>query len=163
MIRAMLAIMAGILCTVAGLRHASTLTKEAQRLRRWETILQHLLLLLRQGQLSIPEALLTCADEHTDADRLLRELVHQIQETPLTTLLNAFIHSNPEPTEQPLLARMFTRLGHGMQENRCQAVMQAAEEMQLLAQAAAQKAEKDVKLWQTLGMIGGLCLMILLL
>ena len=58
---------------------------------------------------------------------------------------------------------MFTQLGHGLQESRCRAVEHALEEIRLLAQAAARKAEKDVKLWQTLGLIGGLCLTILLL
>lgn len=163
MIRAVLAVMAGLLCSLAGLRYASSLSREALRLHRWEQILQHLSLLLRQGQLSIPEALLACADEHTDADRLLREMVQRLREAPLTSLAHAFHHCSSGGAEQALLARMFTHLGHGMLENRCRAVEQAADEMQLIAQSAAQKADKDVKLWQTLGLIGGLCLTILLL
>jgi len=35
--------------------------------------------------------------------------------------------------------------------------------MQLLAESASIRAEKDVKLWQTLGFTGGICLTILLL
>ena len=43
------------------------------------------------------------------------------------------------------------------------AVRQAVQELEFLAQGAAAKAEKDTKLWQTLGFIGGACLTILLL
>lgn len=163
MIRAVLAVMAGLLCGMAGLRYASSLSREALRLRRWEQLLQHLSLLLHQGQLSIPDALLTCADGQTEADRLLRDMVQRLRDAPLTSLAQAFKLCSPGGAEQALLARMFAHLGHGMLENRCRAVEQAAEEMQLLARSAAQKADKDVKLWQTLGLIGGLCLTILLL
>ena len=163
MIRAVLAVMAGLLCALAGLRPASGLSQEASRLRRWCQLLQHLALHLRQGVLSIPDALLACADGSTAADRLLREMVERIQREPLLPLVQAFSQCCPTWTEQPLLSRMFSHLGHGMQENRCLAVEQAAEEMQLLAEQSAAKAEKDVKLWQTLGLIGGLCLTILLL
>ena len=65
MIRAVLAVMAGLLCALAGLRHASGLSQEASRLRRWCQLLQHLALHLRQGVLSIPDALLACADGST--------------------------------------------------------------------------------------------------
>ena len=163
MIRAVLAVMAGLLCGLAGLRHASALSQEANRLRRWCQLLQHLALHLRQGVLSIPDALLACADGQTAADRLLREMVERIQREPLLPLAQAFSQCGANWTEQPLLSRMFAHLGHGMQENRCLAVEQAAEEMRLLAERSAAKAEKDVKLWQTLGLIGGLCLTILLL
>ena len=54
-------------------------------------------------------------------------------------------------------------MGHGSKDNRVLAVEQCTEEMRLLAEAAAAKAEKDTKLWQTLGFIGGACLTILLL
>ena len=163
MIRAVLAVMAGLLCGFAGIRHASSLSQEAIRLKRWEQLLKHLALHLQQGLLSIPDALLACADGSTAADRLLREMVQQIQKEPLLPIVQAFSRCCTNEKEQPVLTRMFTHLGHGMQENRRSAVEHAAAEMHLLAEQAAAKAEKDVKLWQTLGLIGGLCLTILLL
>ena len=163
MIRAVLAVMAGLLCGLAGMKHASSLSQEAARLHRWVQVLQHLSLHLRQGMLSIPDALLACADGQTAADRLLREMVQRIQREPLLPLVEAFSRCSANETEQPLLKRMFTHLGHGLQENRRMAVEHAATEMQLLAEQSAAKAEKDVKLWQTLGLIAGLCLTILLL
>lgn len=139
------------------------LTRDAVRLRRWVQLLSHLALLLRQGLMSIPEALLSCADRHTDADRLLQAMVNLLQKEPMLSLAEAFSQCCSGSNEQPVLSRMFKHLGHGLQENRCQAVQQATEEMRMLADQAASRAEKDVRLWQTLGLIGGLCLTILLL
>jgi len=62
-----------------------------------------------------------------------------------------------------VLARLFTRLGRGTKESRRLAAEQTAEEMTLLAQHAGNRAEKDARLWQTLGFVGGACLTILLL
>lgn len=163
MIRAVLAVMAGLLCGFAGFRHASTLTRDAVRLRRWVQLLSHLTLLLRQGLMPIPQALQSCADGHTDADRLLQSMVYLMQKKPMLSLAEAFGHCCSSGNEQPVLQRMFNHLGHGLQENRCRAVQQATEELRMLADQAASRAEKDVRLWQTLGLIGGLCLTILLL
>ena len=58
---------------------------------------------------------------------------------------------------------MFQRLGRGSKDSRVLAVEQASEEIALLAEAASVKADKDVKLWQTLGITGGVCLAILLM
>ena len=163
MSRAVLAVMAGLLCTLAGMRHANRLRYDANRLKRWTTLLNHLELLLSEATLSIPQALCTAADSHLQPDVLLRTMASAIQAQPLLSLEEAFLHCSQESTEKPTLARLFSRLGHGSKENRCLAVHQAAQELEFLAQGAANKAEKDTKLWQTLGFIGGACLTILLL
>lgn len=163
MSRAVVAVMAGLLCTMAGMKHAASLKADARRLRRWGHILHHLALLLREGTLSIPSALCTAADGAHSPDKLLRDIAAKVQSTPLLTLTEAFRQCGGSCIESELLTRMFTRLGQGSKESRVLAVEQSANEMSLFANAASDKAEKDAKLWQTLGVTGGICLTILLL
>lgn len=163
MSRAVLAIMAGLLCALAGLKHASTLKGDAARLTRWVQVLRHLTLLIREGTLSIPEALCAAADGPHPPDRLLREIAGRMHSSPMLTLAEAFTQCSSDCPERELLTRMFTRLGHGTKDSRCLALEQSTEEMNLLAQQSSARAEKDAKLWQTLGFIGGACLTILLL
>ncbi len=163
MTRLVLAIMAGLLCTLAGMKHAATLKSDASRLERWVSLLRRLVLLLQEGTMSIPEALCAAADQSLPPDRLLHDLAGRIAASPMRTLSAAYQECGADGPEKELLARLFVRLGHGSKESRCLAVEQSAGEMALLAQAASTKAEKDAKLWQTLGFIGGACLTILLI
>lgn len=163
MSRTVLAIMAGLLCGLAGVKHASALQADASRMTRWCSLLKYLALLLTEGSMSIPEALCAAADGSSPADQLLRALAMQVQNSPLLSLEEAFRQRSFPYAESPLLARMFTRLGRGTQASRLLAVKQVAQEMQLLAAEASTRADKDVKLWQTLGFVGGVCLTIMLL
>ena len=163
MSRAVIAVMAGFLCAVAGVKHAASLKADARRLARWVHILHHLTLILQEGTLSIPSALCATADGSHPPDKLLLDISGKVQSTPMLTLAEAFQQCSSNCVESEMLTRMFTRLGHGSKQSRVQAVEQSAKEMTLLANAASEKAEKDAKLWQTLGFTGGICLTILLL
>ena len=163
MSRAVIAVMAGLLCTLAGVKHGASLKADAQRLARWCQLLRHLTLLIQEGTMSIPDALCAAADGHQPPDKLLRTIAMKLQASPLMTLAEAFSACAGECTERDLLTRMFIRLGQGSKESRVLALEQTAKEMKLLAEAASARAEKDVKLWQTLGFTGGICLTILLL
>lgn len=162
MSRAILAVMAGLLCALAGVKHASALKADAARISRWVQVLEHLTLLLRQGMLSIPEALCAAADGPHPPDKLLRDMASAMHGSPLLSLPEAF-KICPSWQERDVLGRMFARMGHGSRESRVLAAEQAAAELRLLATAASAKAEKDAKLWQTLGFTGGACLTIMLL
>lgn len=163
MSQGILAIMAGLLCALAGVKYASSLKGDASRLDRWVQVLTHLSLLLREGTLSILEALCAVADGPHPPDRLLREMAGKLSATPMLSLREAFQACSADCAERDVLTRMFTRIGHGTKDSRCLALEQSTEEMRLLAQNASARAEKDAKLWQTLGFIGGACLTILLL
>ena len=155
--------MAGLLCALAGARYASGIKKDAARLSRWVQLLHHLVLLLREGAMSIPEALCAAADESHIPDKLLREMAARLTALPMLTPAEAFSKHAPEGQEKAVLARMFHRLGRGSKESRILAVNQAADEITLLAKVACSRAEKDVRLWQTLGLTAGICLTILLI
>lgn len=163
MSRAVLAVMAGLLCSLWGVKHAASLKAEASRLTRWIHVLNHLTLIIREGTLSIPRALCAAADGTHAPDKLLRSIAGALQASPLLTLPEAYRQCSPSAPEGELLERMFTRLSHGTKESRLLALEQAASEMKLLAEEASARAAKDVKLWQTLGFTGGICLTILLL
>lgn len=162
MSRAVLAVMAGLLCALAGVKHACSLKGNAARLSRWVQLLTHLTLLLHEGTLSIPEALCAAADGAHPPDRLLREIAAKLRTEPMLPLAESYAQCSDECTEKDVLSRLFTRLGHGSKDSRVLAVEQAANELRLLSESASTKAEKDAKLWQTLGFIGGTCLTIML-
>lgn len=163
MSRAVLAVMAGLLCTLAGLRHASALRGNAARLTRWVSLLRRLTLLLREGTLSIPEALCQAADGGHQPDVMLRHLAAALRENPLCTLAEAYRAMQPDEAESLVVLRLLERLGQGTRESRCLAAEQAADEISLMAEGASAKAQKDARLWQTLGFLGGLCLTMMLL
>ena len=163
MSRAVLAIMAGLLCALAGARHAAAIKADAARLSRWIPLLQHLALLLREGTMSIPSALCAAADTTHAPDKLLRDMATCLADAPRMTPAEAFLQCSTASPETDTLHRMFQRLGRGSKDSRILAVEQAIDEVTLLAQSAREKAEKDVKLWQTLGITGGICLTILLM
>lgn len=163
MSRAILAIMAGLLCALAGVKHASALKGDAVRISRWVQVLEHLTLLLRQGTLSIPEALCAAADDPHPPDKLLRNMASAMHCSPLLSLPEAFEACPASWKERDVLGRMFARLGHGSRESRVLSAEQAAAELRLLASAASARAEKDAKMWQTLGFTAGACLTIMLL
>lgn len=163
MSRSVLAVMAGLLCALAGVKHAAALKSDASRLSRWGQLLKHLTLLLHEGAMSIPQALCAAADGHAPPDKLLRDVASKLAANPLLSLTDAFIACHYDSAERDVLARLFSRLGHGTKEARCLALEQTCAELELLAHTASIRADKDARLWQTLGFIGGACLTILLL
>lgn len=164
MSRAFLAVTAGLLCALLGLRSASRLRREAGRMRRWTELLAHLALLLEEGALPIPEALQTASDGTNEADGLLREIAQRMQSDPMTTPEAACRGALPGGwAEGETLLRMFRRLGHGAGAGRVQAVRQADAAVMLLAEQFSERARRDAKVYTTLGWTGGACLTLLLL
>ena len=160
MIRPVLAIMAGLLCGMLGMRHGRAIREQSASLRRWETLLRHLCLILREGALPLPEAFLQAATEPTAADNTLRSLALRMQEEPLTDLPQLYTPTGPEG---PVLQRMFTGLATGSLEERLLAAAQAADEIALLAQSTGDKAATDARMWLKLGWLCGACVTLMLL
>lgn len=159
MIRFFLAITAGLLCGVLGMRQAHRLRQENGTLSRWAVMLRHLCLLLQEG-LSLPDAFDQAATEDSAADNLLRSLAGQLRAQPLTALSQLY---TPRGREGPLLSRLLEGLSHGTQESRVLCAQQAAEEAELLAHSLRDKVRQDAHMWSTLGWACGACLTLLLL
>lgn len=158
-----LAVASGLMCTLAGLRQASRLHQEETRLKRLASLLTHLAILLDEQAYPLPEAFLLCATDSGDADQLLRALAENLRLHPLTPLTALYDALHPIGPEVSLLRRCFTSISHGSADSRVHAARSAAEEVSLLAESAHQRAEKDARLFQTLGWVGGLCLTMMLL
>ena len=164
MTRAVLAIAAGILAGVIGMRYAARLRKEAASLHRWQELLTHLALVLEEGGATLPQAFLQVADANASgADEVLRHLAARLRSDPLTPLPDAFDALHLPMPAQSVLSPMMARLAHGSLASRCQAVTHAGAEIGLLSSAAGEKAAKDARMWSVLGWTGGACLTLLLI
>ena len=163
MIRPVLAVFAGLLCGLIGQRQARRIREEGANLSRWEQLLRRLALLLREGTLSLPEALVQSAGEDSAPALMLRRLGGELAEHPLSSLPELYAWAASAGPEAPVLSRLMAQLGRGSLESRCQAAEQAAEEIALLARAATERAATDAKLHASLGWTCGACLTILLL
>lgn len=163
MTRAALAVMAGLLCALLGLRYAASLRAEEARLRRWTALLQRLAIILPEQAAPLTEALCMAAEGTQEPDMLLRALAEEVQRHPLTPLHEAFLRISRPCAEQAALTRVFTALGRGTLNQRVLALRQGAEELSLLAGAAKDRADRDAKLYRTLGWTGGACLTLFLL
>lgn len=160
MIRPMLAVAAGLLCGVAGLRQSRRMRSDCQRLTDWAALLTRLALLMEESALSLPEAFeqAVAAREHP-LHRLAAEMrLHPLK--PLPALFAALNLSGPETAP---LSRLMEQLARGSLDSRVLAVRQAAAEIGLLASASREKAGQDARMWATLGWTGGACLTLLLL
>ena len=163
MTHTVLAVMAGLLCAVAGLRRAASLQSTAARLRRWVDVLEHLALILSEGASTLPEAFERAATDSAAPDDLLRGLARDLRVQPLTPLPELYARLAQPGPEYDVHLRLMRRLGRGSLETRCQAVSQATEELRLLAGQARENADKDAAMWRNLGFIGGACLTLMLL
>ena len=157
-----LAVTAGLLCGLYGWRTAAHLQREATNATRWSQLLPHLALLLEEAVLPLPRALHLTADGNGTADRVLQAIAQTLESNPLVTPQEAYSNHAPQPSPEPLM-RLFRQISRGSAEQRALATRQCAQEMALLAQAARERAGKDVKLLRTLGWTGGACLTLLLL
>lgn len=160
MIRPVLAVMAGILCGLLGLRQGQRIRREYDTLRRWEQLLRHLCIILREGSFPLPEAFLQAATQPTEADETLRRLAGDMQRHPLASLPQLY---TPAGKEGPVLARMLPGLAAGSVESRLLALEQAAEEIALLCSSGDEKARLDARMWGKLGWLAGACLALILL
>lgn len=159
MMRPFLALTAGLLCGVLGLRQARRIREESASLSRWETLLRHLALLLQEG-LALTEAFDQAGAEASAPDQLLRRLAAQLRAQPTASLPQLYA---PQGKEGVFLPRLLEGLSHGSQESRILCAQQAEKEAALLARSAREKAKQDAHMWATLGWACGACLTLLLL
>lgn len=163
MIRPVLAISAGILCALLGLRQARQITDAEARLHRWSTLLRHLALLLAESTLPLPEALTAAASAREAPDEALRALAALLRDEPLSPIEALWPRLNVTGAEAAPLSRLIPRLTRGSVDSRTLAAQQAADELALLAESARGRSASDARMWRTLGLTCGLCLTLMLL
>lgn len=163
MTRLLPALLAGLLCGVAGMRHAGALRAQAARLHRWDALLQRLQLLLQESAYALPDALAMAADGTGLPDQALQTVARGLRTAPREPL-SAQVRALALPVpERDVLERMAERLSHGSLEARCLAVEQARAELAPLCEEAGQTVRRDARMWASLGWTVGACVTILLL
>lgn len=159
MMRASLAIIAGLLAGLLGTRYAAGLRQNARRLTRWDALLAHMILLMQEQACALPEAMRLAADDAGEADALMQSVAAQMEADPLFRAQDAVL---PDWPESAVLVRMLRGISAGSLAARVQSVASARAEIALLAQSAADAAGKDARMWSQLGWLGGACLAVLL-
>lgn len=157
------AVTAGLICALAGMRHAAALRGDAQLLQRWTEIAERLALLLEEQSVPLPEVFRIAADAETAADKLLRRIADDMTANPLTSTAQSFEAHCGNCLQEDALLRMFSRLGRGSVQTRCAACRQSAAFLAQEAAKAHAQSEKDAKMWRTLGWTGGICLTLMLI
>ncbi|MBQ7848097.1 MAG: hypothetical protein IJ343_00025 [Clostridia bacterium] len=163
MTRTFLAVCAGLLCGLAGFRHAGELRGNSARLHAWTDALRRLRLLLTEGALSLPEVLRAAGTELHGPDRLLYDVADRLIADPLLSVPEAFDQACPPLAERSALLRLADGISHGSLEARILACEQSEALIGQLASEASANAERNAKLWQTLGWTGGICLTLILI
>ena len=163
MIRQLLALTAGVLCALMGLRRSREAQQRRLRLERWPVLLRHLALLIREEAGSLTEVLRLCARENAAPDRLILLLARHMQEHPLLPP-DALLDTSALPRDEgDLLQRMAIRLAQGSRDSRAQAAESCAAAMEALLAGTRERSDADAKMWRQLGMLGGACLTLWLL
>lgn len=159
----MLAVSAGVITGVLGMRGAKRLRGEAARLRRWTVLLERLRLLLAQSALPLPDVLDEASDSDAAPDLLLRELAALMRRNPLASLQECFAAAACHSAEAPALKPLMAQLDRGTVESRLLAIDHAHGSLAQLAADAQERADRDAALWARLGWTAGACLTILLI
>lgn len=164
MTRLLFPVCAALLSTLAGLHLSTHLRQEEQRLARWGEILQHLHLLMASCGVLCCRKRSGCApDGNHPPDTATRQLADALERAAAVLAGRAdgqAVSGNQrkghhQPNDAPAQPRRL--------ENRLLAVENARQEVALMHEKAARKADKDARLYQTLGWIGGLCLLLILM
>lgn len=158
-----LAVISGLLCALIGMRRAAYLRSEARRLSAWHDALQRLQLLLCEATLPLPDALRRAGNGLSAPDKALTAAADLLLAQPLLTLPEIFEQVLVVSPEQPVLLHLAEELSHGSLDSRCLACEQCTALISQLASEAATRAARDVKLFQTLGWSGGICLTLILI
>lgn len=163
MTRLLFPLCAALLSALAGLHLSAQMRQAERRLARWIEILQQLHLLMASCAYSLPEAFRCCTEGNAPPDTLLQSLADEMTRVPLSSPDALTDRLCPPFGEKALLVRMMHQISRGSLESRLLAVENARQEMLLRHERIAKKAEKDARLYQTLGWVGGLCLLLILL
>ncbi len=155
------------LCTAIGLTAAHRARARAQTLAAWQTVLQTLLLLLRQERMPMDELLALSSQSAAPCEvtKRLCETAALLRTQPSRTVADAYRTverrypaEGERPLERELIHQLFLLLGQGSAEQRAQAVRRTAQAVAELAQESRKKAKESGALYARLGVLGGLAL-----
>lgn len=163
MIRLVFAGLAAVACVLLGWEEARRLLSRVERLKAWIRALELVDLRLVHDGIPLREAVLQ--EGEGEPARRLKEFSGALAANPRLSAREAWEASgkSQEAPEDKLLAECFAALGTGVLEKRRTAISQAAEQLKALLEEAQAKAARDCKLYRSMGLCGGVALLLILL
>jgi len=163
MIRLVCAVVAGGACVLLGMEASHRLKGRVEVLAAWQRALELMDLKLLHDGIPLREVVLQDGDG--EIAKRLAAFSRALSENPRFTALQAWLSSgkSPDTKEEKVLTACFSALGTGVLEKRRTAIAQAMEQLNVLKKEADEKAQRDCKLYRSLGLAAGAALLLMLL
>ena len=163
MMRLVCAVLAAGACVLLGMEASQRLKGRVEHLASWLRALEMIDLKLAHEGIALREVVLMEGDGETA--RRLSAFSRALKENPRFTAAQAWQSSgkSSDAPEDKVLAACFSTLGTGLVEKRRTAIAQSMEQLKALKKEAEEKAQRDCKLYRSLGLAGGAVLLLILL
>lgn len=163
MIRMVCAVLAAGACVLLGMEASHRLKSRVANLSAWLRALEMMDLKLLHDGIPLREVVLQDGDG--EVAKRLAAFSRALAENPRITSAQAWQSSGKaaDTPEEKVLAACFLALGTGVIEKRRAAIAQAMEQLKVLKKEAEEKAQRDCKLFRSLGLAAGAALLLILL
>lgn len=163
MIRLVCGLIAAAACALLGMEASFRLKRRVENLAAWIRALEMLDLRLMHDGVPLREVVLQEGDG--EIAKRLAAFSLALAENPRMTSAQAWETSGKSQNtkEEKVLAACFSSLGTGVLEKRRTAIAQAIEQLKVLKKEAEEKAQRDCKLYRSLGLAAGAALLLILL
>ncbi len=163
MMKILFALCSAAACAGLGVSFGRQLKVRVENLSDWLHALEWIDMQLFHEGMPLCEAV---CPEHAKGQAALRlnAFSKAIRENPRFTAKEAWdTGGKPVLPEDMVLASCFSALGSGPMEKRRMAIAQAKEQLTLIQKEAQEKADRDERLYRSMGLAGGAALFILLI
>ncbi len=163
MIRVACAVLAAGTCALMGMEASIRLKGRVAYLASWLRALELMDLKLLHDGIPLREVVLL--DRDGEIASRLAAFSRALGDNPRYTAAQAWQTSgkSADTPEEKVLASCFSALGAGVLEKRRAAIAQAMEQLKVLKKEAEEKAQRDCKLYRSLGLAAGAALLLILL
>lgn len=163
MIRLVCGLIAAAACALLGMEASFRLKRRVENLAAWIRALEMLDLRLLHDGIPLREVVLLEGDG--EIAKRLAAFSRALAENPRMTSAQAWetTGKSQDSREEKVLAACFSSLGTGVLEKRRTAIAQAIEQLVVLKKEAEEKAQRDCKLYRSLGLAAGAALLLILL
>lgn len=163
MIRLACALMAAAACVLLGFDAARRLRVRVKLLEAWIRSLEWIDMKLTSEGIPLREVVLK--EGEGEISQRLAAFSRALQGNPRLSAAQAWASSGKDQNapEDAVLAQCFSALGTGFLEKRRTALGQAVSQLRAMHKEAEEKAERDCRLYKSMGLAGGAALLLLLL
>jgi stage III sporulation protein AB len=163
MIRLVCGLIAAAACALLGIEASMRLKRRVEYLAAWIRALEMLDLRLVHDGIPLREVVLQEGDG--EIAKRLAAFSKVLSENPRMTSAQAWQASfkGQDTKEEKVLAACFSSIGTGVLEKRRTTIAQTIEQLNVLKKEAEEKAQRDCKLYRSLGFAAGAALLLILL